>query len=790
MRLLIACFCLIFSVSTYAQSVKGIVVAEKDLSPVEFASVGLQQMTDSAIIAGVITLTGGGYTFENVKPGDYLIKVSYVGYSDNYSTVAVKEGNSVIIADTIYLKESAKDIEEVTVTAERIKGKELVDRTVYSIPPHIANTSSNGYDILKKIPQVTVDFQNNITLNGSSNFIIQVDGRQRDKEYLARLLPEDIENIEIINNPSGKYEGNIDGVINIILKKEARYGINGAYSTQAKFIKKPTVASTASLDYSIGTMTFYITGLALTQKLDIGSNNYSDFTTVDSVSNSIGGGKINVSYASVNGGIDYYPNSKNMLSLNINYVPIKQDYNIVSDVELSKSNIIENTMKSSSDNKLRSNEYSVSFFYKRTFEKAVQELTTEISYYNFSADTKNGFLNVRYNNNPVFFIDSLERNELDYNKRRYVSAKFDYVHPIGLTAKLEAGYQFYYQNLDYDFTINNDLLSNNLFQYQEYRNSVYAGITFNTKKIGVQAWLRIENSNIKADSVTTPKYSCLLPTVNFQYKLSASHNIKFTYNRRITRPGIYSMNPNWKIGSYYDVSQGNPDLKPEYRDRLQLTYTWNFGSNYFSPHIYYELRSGSIGQKHQFIESPIDSTLTTFTKPFNLLSGYEFGGGVTAMLWYININARILKGHYNEYIDASTYIPSRDYFTYSITSTAFAPLTKDKNTNAFIYLVYNGINVGAQSKTYTYPLYGFGIQKKIKDHTFGFFYLLPFYKKVDYQIVETETPYYYSKNITNIDFSWYIQFMYSYQFNRGKNVRKSNRDVNIESDSKRGGVGI
>ena len=99
----------------------------------------------------------------------------------------------------------------------------MVDRTVYAIPSVVSKSTSNGYDLLKKIPQVNVDFQNNVTLNGSSNFIIQVDGRQRDKEFLARIIPSDIQTIEIISNPSGKYEGNIDGVISIILKKEARY---------------------------------------------------------------------------------------------------------------------------------------------------------------------------------------------------------------------------------------------------------------------------------------------------------------------------------------------------------------------------------------------------------------------------------------------------------------------------------------------------------------------------------------------------------------------------------------
>jgi outer membrane receptor protein involved in Fe transport len=676
------------------------------------------------------------------------------------------------------------------VTAERLKGKELVDRTIYSVPAQIANTSNNGYDILKKIPQVTVDYQNNITLNGSSNFIIQVDGRQRDKEFLAKLLPSDIENIEIITNPSGKYEGNIDGVINIILKKEARYGINGSVSAQIKPFLKPTDALVGSLDYSMGKITFYVTGTGVIQKLDIGSKNYSSFKTVDSLSNSIGKGKISTAYASINSGFDYFPNAKNMFSLNVNYTPVNQNVKVGSNADLLKNNVVRNTMTSASENDMQSNEFNISLFYKKTFAKSVQELTSEINYYHFTSDNTSDFKNNRYNYDPEYHIGSLDRNEFDDDNRNYIMAKMDYTQPLGLSAKLETGYQFYYQKLDYNFTINHDAMSDNFFRYQELRNSVYAGVTLNLKKFGFQAMLRVENSNINADSVTEPNYSCLLPSANVQYKISASHNIKFTYNRRITRPGIFDMNPYWKIGSSYDVSEGNPDLKPEYRDRLQLTYTWNFGNNYFSPNIYYEYLSNRIGRKYQYIESPIDGSLTTFTKPYNLLTGYEYGGGVTAMLWLLNINARLYKGHFDKYVDQAAIIPARDYFSYAITGTVYVPLTKDKKTVVYSYLSYNGLNMNAQTKTYTKPLYALGAQKQVKDHSFGFFYLFPLSKELDYQKTETSTSYYYSKNITSVDFSWFVEFIYSYKFNKGKNVKKSNRSLNIESDSKKTQIGM
>ena len=779
---------LIISLTSQAQNIKGKVCYEKDKSPVQFASVALVQLPDSAMITGVITLTDGGYILEKVKPGNYFLRASFLGYKASGKNVIVDATNKEISVDTIFLVEITTSLKEVVVSSERIKGKEMVDRTVYAIPEVISKSSTNGYDILKKIPQVNVDFQNNITLNGSSNFIIQVDGRQRDRDFLNKLLPSDIQSIEIISNPSGKYEGNIDGVINIILKKEARYGMNGNAGLNIKPFNKPTIQATGSLDYSMGKITFYITGFSYLQKLNINTTNTSNFVMNDSTTSMSGTGAMKVTSSSVNTGFDYYMNDKNNLSFNISYKPIDQDINMPGETFLYKNNIPLNTVSSLSTNNLHSDEIAASLFYTKTFNKPVQEFTAETNLYWFKSNTGNDFINTTYLYNSNTEINSYSRLEDDINNRNYFSVKLNYVQPLGMSGKIETGYQIYNQQMSYLFNINNQE-SSNLFKYNEFRNSVYGGITFNLKKIGFQAMLRVENSHIKADSVTAPNYTCFLPSANVQYKFSASHNLKFTYNRRINRPGIYNMDPYYKIGQNYDISVGNPNLKPDYRDRLQLTYTWNFGSNYFSPYAYKEFYKDKIGSEYQVLTSPISGTLTTFTKPFNLLSGYESGGGVNAMLWYVNINARIYKGHINEYTGQTVTIPGLDYFSYSLTGYAFAQFDKNKKTTAFVYLSYNGVTRNAQSKTYSLPLYGIGGQKQIKDHSIGIFWLLPFSKNIEYQRTTTETPAFNSKNIVGFDVSGFVQISYSYKFNKGKNVKKIDHKADVESDSKSQAIG-
>ena len=247
-KLLIILIALLQVCYVSAQTIKGYIFSTPDNQPVEFANVMLLSLPDSSLVKGVITYSDGQYTLEKITPGHYYVEASFIGFQNNGKSVEVESGQTEVVMDTIFLAQESEQIDEAVVIGDYVRAKELVDRTVYEILPQIEKTSTNGYDVLKKIPSVQVDFNNNVTLNGSSNFIIQVDGKQRDKEFLARIRPEDIKSVEVIHNPSGRYAGDIDGVINVILTKEARIGINGMIGLQGKPFGKPTLAGMASLD--------------------------------------------------------------------------------------------------------------------------------------------------------------------------------------------------------------------------------------------------------------------------------------------------------------------------------------------------------------------------------------------------------------------------------------------------------------------------------------------------------------------------------------------------------------
>ncbi len=159
------------------------------------------------------------------------------------------------------------------------------------------------------------------------------------------------------------------------------------------------------------------------------------------------------------------------------------------------------------------------------------------------------------------------------------------------------------------------------------------------------------------------------------------------------------------------------------------------------------------------------------------------------MLWFVNINARFYKGHFDEYTGQAIPIPARDYFSYAITSYAYKNLDKAKKTTAFVFFSYNGVVQDAQSKTYSTPFYGFGAQQQLKDHTFGVFWFCHFQKISNSRKGKPKRQPIKIQNTIGFDVSYYIQFMYSYKFNKGKNVKKLDRKMEVESDSKTQGIG-
>ncbi|MFW5657539.1 MAG: TonB-dependent receptor domain-containing protein [Bacteroidota bacterium] len=771
-----------------AQTIAGYVLTSEDKSPIEYGSVVLNSLPDSAFVSGVITYSEGNYTFENVKPGRYQIVSSYMGYNENAVSIQV-ENPGVHNADTIFLTAASIGIEEAQVTADYIRGKELVDRTVYTIPPELSESSTDGYEVLRKLPSVQVDFNNNITLNGSSNFIIQVDGKERNKEFLARLTPEDIKSVEIIHNPSGKYDGSIDGVINVVLNPAARMGVSGNVALVAKPFNRPFAFGNAGLDYGLEKITFYVSGYHFQQNLENNANSeyiYKRGPFPDSLIDNTGTGDFEIAASAINTGFDYYIDDRHNLSFNYSYKPNKMITDLEHEGDIYLNDALDYRREYTNSNDTKSGESNASLYFKKEFKKPIQELTIETNAYWFNSDDNNTFSSLLYPLENPANADSESYLELISNDRKYIQSKFDYVHPIGVSMRIETGYNFYYQNMNFD-TDNSDILLSNHFKYNELRNAAYLSWMWNVKKLGFMATVRQEHSDIMINDSTPTSYFTFLPSVNIQYKFSGSQNLKFTYNRRIDRPGIYQLNPFEKLNNYQYISTGNPYLEPEHRDRLQLTYSLSFKKNFITPYVYHDIISDKIGSLTRLASLPDRDNAVVRTSPENLLSGYEQGIGFNSMLWFVKLDAKLFRGHFNEYSNDFSTVEARDYSSYNITSFVFGQPIKEKLT-VFAFLMYQGIRYEAQSKTYSNPVYGAGTQYRLNNHSFVVQWVFPGADEYTFSKTITETPELYSESSSNFDVSYFIQFVYAYNFKKGKAVKKIGHEVEIESDTKSGGI--
>lgn len=199
---------------------------ESSNSPIPYANVALFGKSDDKLIRGVISDTSGNFSFINLQAEHYLLKISMIGYEQISKEIDVSRGVNYN-EGTIYMKQSTVNLEETVVTAERPKGKVEKDRTTYFITMKMADASNNGLDIIKLIPGVQVDFRRNISLEGSRDIVILVDGKERDNNYVSALDPDQIDRVEILSAPPSRYEAGSTGAINIVLKREKESGVNG-----------------------------------------------------------------------------------------------------------------------------------------------------------------------------------------------------------------------------------------------------------------------------------------------------------------------------------------------------------------------------------------------------------------------------------------------------------------------------------------------------------------------------------------------------------------------------------
>jgi hypothetical protein len=591
------------AVMTQAQNVSGTVKDDKGKA-ISNASVTLHKAKDSTIIKIGIADNAGKYTFNNIANGKYFVSINAVNFAVKKSTSFEVSNNDVTIPD-LALTKTVKQLADVTVTSKKPMIEVKADKTILNVENSINAVGNDALELLRKAPGVTLDKDDNISLSGKNGVQIYIDGRPSPlagkdlADFLRTLQSSQIEAIEIITNPSAKYDaaGNA-GIINIRLKKNKAYGTNGSVNA----------------GYAIGTYGKYNTGLSLNNRNDklnlfgtynfnsnINESNMNFYRTVlDTLFDQKGTITSKNTSNSFKAGLDYFIDKKNTFgaivtgsfnnnSVNnysrtpISYIPTNMGYRLL---------IADNTQDGSRDN------VNLNLNYRYT-DTSGRELNIDGNYGYFKSNSNQYQPNYYMN-----FYGTTELNRTVYNMlspgKIYVSnIKADYEQNLnkgrlGYGAKIslvKSTPDFQRYNVYTNSKVYDSLRSNN-FDYTENINSAYVNYNKQYKGFMIQFGVRAENTHAKGtstgfkqstgnilvayDSTFNREYTDLFPSASVTFNKNPMNQWSLTYSRRIDRPAYQDLNPfEFKLDEY-TFQKGNTLLTPQYTNSFGITNTFKY----------------------------------------------------------------------------------------------------------------------------------------------------------------------------------------------------------------------
>jgi iron complex outermembrane recepter protein len=590
--IIVAILCLFYSLSISAQ-VKGKVL-DASGSPLPFCLVGLVKASDTTVIIGTATDAAGKFSIEVNNNGSYRVLASYIGFKTFYSPIfSVSKGGQYDLGNMTLVPE-AKILNTVEVAAQKPLVEYKADRTVYNIENSIISAGNNVLEVLKKLPGVSVDNNDNISVNGESGVLIMIDGRTSymsatdAANYLRSLDASQIESIEIITSPSAKYDASGNTVINIIRKRNKNAGFNGELTSGYSQGIYGRGNEGVNLNYSTKKWNLFANyGYNFGEYL----NNFGG-TTKFSNNNQVQ----NIFVDSNQRREDYWSNSGRFEA---DFMPDKKQ-TIGFDFEGTQTNGIvnkafpsymegANSQLDSSLNLQGHRTYSrVNTSYGLSYDDKIdstgKDLSANIDYANYNS-TFNELTVTNYYDSLGH--ESHAPTSLDYSLPTTINiyaAKVDYTQPLGKGGTFETGLKGSYvntnNNAQYWNVVNGnymvDSMFTNDFLYTEY---IYAGY-FNyaqhlNKKTYFKFGLRGEQTEDKGvevshDTSFSHKYFNLFPNALITYKLDTNNTLKLFYRRRIWRPDYQSLNPFAYFINPYSYQEGNPALQPQISNSVYI----------------------------------------------------------------------------------------------------------------------------------------------------------------------------------------------------------------------------
>lgn len=761
------------------QVITGSLSDKETAKPVEGAGVELLQLPDSIAIEQSKSNSDGLFVFykaDTVKM--YCVRVKHLVYKTRLSPVPKKKG-MINNLGMIALEPNTYNFKEIVVNGSKVKVTELGDRTVYGIPDGIKKTSTDGLDVLRKVPSVQVDYLNeDITVNGKSNIKIEVDGITRDKEYLKRLHPSQVDKMEVITSPSGKYDADVDAVINIVTNPAMRFGLKGMASVMALPVARDAYMGrlNGSLDYGLEKISYYIAANGMLQNFDINSdmNRIAGVSDLQRNSNQV----IKGNNGNINVGLIYDPNELNNLNLNVAYKNNTSNVNGEAWNYNRSTNLMNSIFNTETNSKSNNDGLTSSLFYKHKFDKKTQHgFEVELKYYKSLNNTSGtDYRNTDYNpvDTTVLFTGPWQ-NEKSRTNTQTFTGQTNYTLPFDSVYSFNVGVSGNFNKYNIDNTSSLAQVPN--LDYTDLRLGGYAELSRNFKKGSVKVGSRFETSHVVINSAGSNPYFSPLPYANGFLKFNDNHSIKLSYSRRVIRPTAGQLNPLVSRVDSQTISHGNMNLVPAYRDNFQFTYnvkiTMGKVTVNLAPQLFYEYKTGLI----QTIISQVGATNVFESAPANISNGYEAGSGlsVNSQIGKVlfNSNFRYSFNHIDRY---QNQIDPTNQRSWNWNSFMMFPVPWDLKVISMFNL--NGPVLDGQTVTKMSPFYFVGLVKQFKNNSsLNLIAFNPFASRFFDSTVTLNNNSVYQRTETYMKTTAAFVLMYSYNFKVGKSIEKQKRNV-------------
>lgn len=664
--------------------VKGTVVDSVSSAPLGFASIRVFDAQDKTLINGNITDESGAFTVD-VPYGRYYAEIEFIGYRPlTTRQFSVSQQQDEYNIGIVRLRASVSTLDEVVVQAEKSSMELSLDKKIFNVGKDLANAGGTASDILMNIPSVQVDPEGGVRLRGSSNVRILIDGKPsglvsfKGGSGLQQLQASMIERVEVITNPSARYEAEgMAGIINIVLRKERNQGFNGSF--EAITGTPSNFGGAANLNYRHRRVNFFINyGIAYRVLPGVGTLYQEVYGTETSILSQKNKGSITGFNNNIRGGIDLFFTETSILTGS--YLFRRSDVTRTTDIEyknywnsLSNLDSIE-TRRQDEDETEPNSEYSL--IYKKTFPQKDHELVAEVKFLDNWESSYQLFTHRYYNPERVEDNDraTLERSINDEYEKQLLF-QVDYTKPIGTGGKFETGLRSSTREMVNDYAVDRQNSSgefvplpglDNIFEYDENIHAAYGILAHKGSKFSYQAGLRAEWTDVKTTLRETGEenpreYVNLFPSAHITYNLPAQHALQGSYSRRIRRPFYNDLSPFMTLADRRNFFSGNPNLDPEYSDVYEIGHIKYFERGSFTSSVYHRNTKGKIERIRA-----VDDEGNSRTLPENLRSekatGVEFTGEFSIFSWWkFDMNVNFFYAD----IDGTNILSSYNNTTYS-----------------------------------------------------------------------------------------------------------------------------